>query len=67
MDFQHPKEKLLSDPILYKGGMFNIHFNKATFLRWVTIAFLQSWILVVVSLNEYKFYPKFSEGMLVGY
>ena len=67
MDFQHPKEKLLSEPILYKPGMLNIHFNKATFFRWLLIALLQSVVLVECSLTEYKYYPKEPDGYMGGY
>ena len=40
MDFEHSKEKLLSDPKLYKYGIRNLHFNGKIFARWISYGFL---------------------------
>ena len=53
MDFQYSRERLLSEPELYKGGLYNIHFNFLTFLRWIVVAFTQAALLVVLALHEF--------------
>ena len=50
MDFEHSKEKLLSDPSLYKYGMRNLHFNTRIFLRWVFYGFWQSFLILTFTL-----------------
>ena len=67
MDFEYPKEHLLKNPELYKGGLFNIHFNFASFLRWIFFAFFKAIILIVISVHEFKLSPKSSNGKMAGY
>ena len=50
MDFEHTKEQLYTMPDLYKGGLINVHFNFMTFLRWIFFAFMQAFILIIVSV-----------------
>lgn len=49
MDFEHTKEKLMSDPKLYKYGLRNLHFNTKIFLKWVLYAFGQGLLIMVFS------------------
>ena len=51
MDFEHPKEKLLNTPSLYKYGIRNLHFNNKIFLREILHAFLQSLFITWFSLH----------------
>jgi len=52
MDFEHPKEKLLSDPRLYKYGIRNLHFNVKIFLREIAYAFSQSFLITFFTLES---------------
>lgn len=49
MDFEHTKEKLMSDPKLYKYGLRNLHFNIRIFLKWIIYGFWQSSLILVFS------------------
>lgn len=49
MDFEHPKEKLMSDPKLYKYGIRELHFNNRIFVKWVMYAFGQSALIMAFS------------------
>ena len=49
MDFEHSKEKLMSDPKLYKYGLRNLHFNTRIFVKWVLYAFGQSLLILIFS------------------
>lgn len=51
-DFEHTKEKLNSDPQLYKYGIRNLHFNKKIFLRWIFYGFAQSFLITIFSLRS---------------
>ena len=48
-DWEHPKEKLLSDPYLYKIGLKNYCFNKFMFARWLFYAVWQSAMILMLS------------------
>ena len=50
MDFEHPKEKLLSSPQLYKYGIRNLHFNVKIFFREIFYGFAQSFAITFFSL-----------------
>ena len=67
MDFEFPKQQLLTDPGLYQGGLINIHFNYATFLRWIFFAFLKAVFLCAISVHEFKLSPKSQNGKMAGY
>ena len=49
MDFEHTKEKLMSDPKLYKYGLRNLHFNTKIFMKWVVYGFWQSLLILIFS------------------
>ena len=49
MDLEHTKEKLMSDPKLYKYGLRNLHFNIRIFLKWILYGFWQSSLILVFS------------------
>ena len=51
MDFEHPKEKLLNTPALYKYGIRNLHFNAKIFLREILYGFSQSFIITYFSVH----------------
>ena len=40
MDYEHAKERLLNEPMLYKGGLYNVHFNTRVFLWWIFLSAL---------------------------
>ena len=44
-----------------------MHFNFMTFLRWIFFAFMQAFILIVVSVEEFKLSPKSTNGKMAGY
>ena len=48
-DFQHTKERFLSDPSLYKLGLKNLAFNKMTVFRWYFYATWQSFVIFYLS------------------
>lgn len=48
-DEEYDKEVLLRNPQLYVDGIQNLHFNWAVFWNWVTFAFIQSAVLVVLA------------------
>lgn len=50
-DWEHTKEKLLSDPFLYKIGLKNYCFNKFIFFRWYFYAVWQSALIVFLTLK----------------
>ena len=50
MDFEHTKERLLSDPRLYKYGIRNLHFNVRIFFREIFYAFTISFIITYFAL-----------------
>ncbi len=49
MDFEHSKEKLMSDPKLYKYVLRNLHFNAKLFMKWVIYGFWQSLLILIFS------------------
>ena len=51
MDYEHPKEKLLTEPKLYKYGIRNLHFNFKIFIREVGYAFFQA-----LTVSLFSFY-----------
>mgnify|MGYP000998507389 CR=1 FL=1 len=50
MDFEHPKEKLLSEPALYKYGIRNLLFNYKIFAREIVYGFTQALGITFFSL-----------------
>mmetsp|Transcript_31751 Transcript_31751/g.39500 ORF Transcript_31751/g.39500 Transcript_31751/m.39500 type:complete len:315 (+) Transcript_31751:322-1266(+) len=52
MDSEHPKERLLNDPMLYKGGLYNVHFNTKVFLWWIFLSGLQATGLLSIALGD---------------
>lgn len=52
MDFEHPKERLLSEPMLYKGGLINLHFNTKVFLYWLGLSALQATGLLCITVGD---------------
>jgi len=49
MDLEWSKERLMSDPKLYKYGLRNLHFNYRIFLKWIFYGFWQSCLILVFS------------------
>ena len=39
MDLEYTKERLMTEPDLYKYGIRNLHFNIKIFMRWIFDAF----------------------------
>ena len=54
MDFEHTREKLLSDPKLYKYGIRNLHFNVKIFAREIFYAFSISFFVTYFALETFK-------------
>ena len=67
MDFEHPKEKLMSEPKLYKYGIRNLHFNFKIFLREIFYAFFQSLIVTMFSFYAVSLYAPAVNGRYGGY
>lgn len=67
MDYQYSKDILLFDPNHYKGGLYNVHFNKQTFIRWLIFAFVQSWVLVYITTRELRLQSKAIDGKMADY
>ena len=66
MDFEYEKKVLLNMPALYKGGLYNIHFNLQTFLMWIFKATLTSVIIMTMTENDYLDAPR-QDGKISGY
>ena len=52
MDYEHSKERLLNEPVLYKGGLYNVHFNTRVFLWWIFLSALQATTLTGLALAD---------------
>ena len=50
-DFEHSKERLLSDPELYKFGPRQLHLNLKIYLREIAYGFLQAGLILYFSFN----------------
>ena len=53
-DWQHPKEKFLSDPYLYRIGLRNQCFNGVVFWRWYLYAVWQSAVILYLSFVTFN-------------
>ena len=49
-DWEHDKEKFLTQPKLYRIGLDNVFFNKFIFWRWFFYAVWQGMFLLAISL-----------------
>lgn len=56
-DYEHPKKTLLDNPILYREGIRNEHFNIKVFSQWLFFTLLQSVLLLVVTFSAMRFAP----------
>ena len=64
MDLEHPKDKLLNDPMLYKGGLYNVHFNTKVFLYWLALSALQATGLLCISMGDNSNAPNSDAGRI---
>lgn len=66
MDFEHTKDRLLSDPKLYKYGMRNLHFNVKIFAREIFYAFSISFFVTYFAMESFASDGN-QDGMSGGY
>ena len=67
MDFEHPKEKLLNEPKLYKYGLRNLLFNYKIFAREIIYGFGQAMVLTFFSLYYFTLGSSTADGKFAGY
>lgn len=47
-DWEHSKEKLLSEPMMYRIGLDDVYFSRSEFWRWFVYACWQGILLVII-------------------
>lgn len=66
MDYEFDKKRLLNEPLLYKGGLYNVHFNKKVFLYWLFMSALQATGLLSITLADASFAASSADGKMAG-
>lgn len=54
-DQEHPKEIMVKNPQLYKAGINNEYFSTKVFFKWTMIGFIQSAVILLVTMFSIEF------------